>query len=218
MRAGVIAVGDPDTLFAVTPGPVDDLVAVGRPGSLLARDLDVILLIVGGAQEIDAPVGAASGGVKGDHVPIGCPGRPAPGPLAHVLADFHLGDVAGEVGHLQPQDTVGDPLDDVFGPISGLPVDALRAVNTQVLTVGGPRGSGRSLQEEPLTRPVGVGDEQVVLTAIPAREGDLVGAGGGRWGAGGRLGGGAGRRGTLDDEGARAGQFPIHVNLQIPDT
>ncbi len=102
MGAGVIAVGDPNTLFAVTPGSVDDLAAIGGPSRLLAWDLNGILLVISRAQEIDAPVGATSGSVKGDHIPVRCPGSPACRPLAHILPYFYLSDITGKVSDLQP--------------------------------------------------------------------------------------------------------------------
>ena len=52
----IIAIRDPDALFAIPARAVDDLIAVRRPVALLAGDLDVKLPVVGGAQEVNASV------------------------------------------------------------------------------------------------------------------------------------------------------------------
>ena len=71
-------------------------------------DLNAILLVVIGAQEIDAPVGTTPSSVKGDHFPVRCPGSPASRPFAHKLPDLHLSDVGWKVGNLQPQNAIRD--------------------------------------------------------------------------------------------------------------
>ena len=217
VSAGVVATGDPDALFVITARTVDNLGAVGGPLGLLAGDLNAVLLVGGGAQEIDAPVRAAMDGVVGQHGAIGRQGCNAAGALFPAPILKRVGDAVLQSRHIQPEDTIRDAgaRPGVGLAFADLVVNALLAIHVQITAVGRPGRPGSSLQDKLFTPAGRIGDVQVVLAAIPTGKGNFEGppAGGSR----GFSGADGGSRGSLlDDKRTGSSQLTAHVDFQLP--